>query len=67
MNNPNNLPECLTCLYFTHLGGSTAAGICHLNPPVPVKPAEELIRLSEETITWETNYCSHHKAKGVQE
>ena len=65
MKNPNKLPECHTCLYFNHI--TDAIGTCHLNPPVPIASSQtELItewEISEQSITWETNFCSHHTAK----
>ena len=63
MENPNKLPECHTCLYFKHI--EKAIGICHLNPPTPLTDTSKAktVPLSEPTVTWETNYCSHHTAK----
>lgn len=61
MSNPNSLPECHTCLYFQHI--QNAIGNCHLNPPIPTKPKKTSSELSDLPITWETNYCSHHKSK----
>ena len=61
MKNPNNLPKCHTCIYFSHI--KDALGSCHLNPPIQLQVPSNRFIQAEETITWETNYCSHHTAK----
>ena len=62
MSNPNNLPECHTCLYFQTI--QNAIGYSHLNPPVVIEPQFHKHETCELPVTWETNYCSHHKSKG---
>ena len=59
MYNTHNLPECHTCIWFQHI--IRAIGRCHLNPPIPIKPSNSNWEQSELPITWETNYCSHHR------